>query len=169
MNLRVAVDGRWLDLEVLRDGASCRFLVRSGSGDSGERTASLLEVEPGIYSVLLDGRSYEVRVEAGHGGMFVAIEGRRFAVEVADRRRMRRKSHGVLAEGRLNVSAPMPGRVVRVLVAEGDAVEAGRGLVVVEAMKMQNEMKAPKAGRVVGLRAREGAVVGAGEVLATIE
>jgi biotin carboxyl carrier protein len=62
----------------------------------------------------------------------------------------------------------MPGKIVRVLAAVGDMVEAGQGVVVVEAMKMQNEMKAPRAGRVVTLSAREGASVSAGEVLATI-
>ena len=69
----------------------------------------------------------------------------------------------------MNIAAPMPGKVVRLLVAEGDAVEAGQGLLVVEAMKMQNEMKAPKPGTVVSLTAREGATVAAGEVLAAIE
>jgi len=62
----------------------------------------------------------------------------------------------------------MPGKVVRVLVAEGDTVEAGQGLLVVEAMKMQNEIKAPRSGRVVALAAREGATVAAGDPLATI-
>jgi biotin carboxyl carrier protein len=72
-------------------------------------------------------------------------------------------------EGVETITAPMPGKVVRVLVAPGDAVEAGQGLVVVEAMKMQNEMKASLAGRVATVPAREGATVAAGEVLATIE
>jgi biotin carboxyl carrier protein len=63
----------------------------------------------------------------------------------------------------------MPGKVVRVLVAPGDQVEAGQGLVVVEAMKMQNEMKAAHAGRVATVPAKEGATVAAGEILATIE
>ena len=67
------------------------------------------------------------------------------------------------------MTAPMPGKIVRLLVAEGQTVEAGQGLLVVEAMKMQNEMKAPKAGHVVSLTAREGATVAAGEVLAAIE
>jgi biotin carboxyl carrier protein len=63
----------------------------------------------------------------------------------------------------------MPGKVVRVLVAPGDTVEAGQGLLVVEAMKMQNEMKASRAGRILTVAAREGATVSAGEILATIE
>ena len=63
----------------------------------------------------------------------------------------------------------MPGKIVRLLVVEGDTVESGQGLLVMEAMKMQNEMKAPKAGRVVSISAREGATVAAGDVLAAIE
>jgi biotin carboxyl carrier protein len=62
----------------------------------------------------------------------------------------------------------MPGKVVRVLVAVGDEVAAGQGLLVVEAMKMQNEMKAPRPGKVLSLSAAEGSTVTAGEVLATI-
>ena len=71
--------------------------------------------------------------------------------------------------GRALVAAPMPGKVVRVLVERGQAVEAGAGVVVVEAMKMQNELKSPKDGRVAELRARAGATVNAGEVLAVVE
>jgi biotin carboxyl carrier protein len=63
----------------------------------------------------------------------------------------------------------MPGKVVRVLVAQGDLVEAGQGIAVVEAMKMQNELKAPRGGRIASLSTHEGATVAAGEVLAVIE
>jgi biotin carboxyl carrier protein len=131
--------------------------------------AQIVTVEPGVYSVLLDGRSYEARVEDGNGCVVVFIDGHRFEVEIRDPRRWTRQSGRAGAEGRLNVTAPMPGKIVRLLVAEGDEVEAGQGLLVVEAMKMQNEMKAPKAGRVVALTAREGATVAAGDVLAAIE
>jgi len=70
--------------------------------------------------------------------------------------------------GVATIMAPMPGKVVRVLVAPGAAVEADQGIVVVEAMKMQNELKAPRAGRVISVAAKEGATVAAGETLATI-
>lgn len=169
MNLRVLIDGCRVDLELSRNGALCRFRVRSERGETEEKGASLLEVEPGIYSVLLNGRSYEVRLEPGEGHSIAAVEGRRFAVEVEDPRASRRTSSGVYREGRQSVAAPMPGRVVRLLVGEGERVEAGQGLVVVEAMKMQNEMKAPKAGRVVSLAVRQGDTVAAGETLAMIE
>jgi biotin carboxyl carrier protein len=66
------------------------------------------------------------------------------------------------------ITAPMPGKVVRVLIETGQMVEAGQGLVVVEAMKMQNELRAPRTGRVLSVPAKEGATVGAAEILATI-
>jgi biotin carboxyl carrier protein len=126
-------------------------------------------VEPGVYSVLVDGRSYEARVEESDSCVVVFIDGHRFEVEIRDPRRWSRPSAKLGVEGRLNVTAPMPGKIVRLLVAEGDTVESGQGLLVMEAMKMQNEMKAPKAGRVVSISAREGATVAAGDVLAAIE
>jgi biotin carboxyl carrier protein len=169
MNLRVGVDGRWMELELERDGERCSFRLRRDGAEDSDQTASLVEVEPGVYSMLWNGRSYEVRVEPANERMVLAVGGRLFDVEVADPRRQSRRSRGWIGEGRISVSAPMPGKVVRVLVSDGEAVEAGQGLVVVEAMKMQNEMKAPKSGKVSGLRVREGAAVAAGEVLVTIE
>jgi biotin carboxyl carrier protein len=99
----------------------------------------------------------------------VVIDGYRFEIDVHDPRQWTRKSGGRGDQGVQRIIAPMPGKVVRVLISLGDAVEAGQGLVVVEAMKMQNELKAARAGKVTALPAREGATVAAGEVLATIE
>jgi biotin carboxyl carrier protein len=131
--------------------------------------AGIIEVEPGVYSVLREGRSYEARVEQGKDLLVVSIDGYRFEIEVRDPRRWSRKAGTAGLHGRVEVTAPMPGRVVRVLAATGDSVEAGQGLMVVEAMKMQNEIKSPKAGRVASLPVEEGATVAAGQVLATIE
>ncbi len=151
MKVSIAIDGhaREIDLE--------------GSG------AQIAGVEPGVYSVLKDGRSYEARIEESDGAVIVFIDGHRFEVEIRDPRRWARQGARQGAEGRLNVTAPMPGKIVRLLVAVDDIVPAGQGLLVMEAMKMQNELKAPKAGRVVSLTAREGATVAAGDVLAAIE
>ncbi len=160
MNLNVLIDGKARQLRIEREGEEW---IADG------RRASVLEVEPGIYSVLLGNRSFEARVERSAEGLAVHIRGRRFVLEVSDPRRLGRAAGGPLWEGRQKVTSPMPGKVVRVLVAQGDAIQAGQGLLVVEAMKMQNEMKAPKAGRVAALSAREGATVAAGEVLAIIE
>ncbi len=126
------------------------------------------EVEPGVYSVLLDDKSFEVRVIAAPEGLRLELDGRRFIAEVRDPRDRSRKSASALGTGRQNIAAPMPGKVIRVLVQEGDAVEIGQGLVVVEAMKMQNEMKALRAGHVVDVRVRDGDTVGAGDTLVVI-
>ena len=166
MTVRVVLDGRPVEIELERDGQRCRFRARARAGEIIGRETSLVEVEPGVYSVLLDGRSFEVCIDAGS---VAAARGRRAPFEIEDPRRLRSRASAPRGEGRQNVTAPMPGRVVRVLVSEGDAVEAGQGLAVVEAMKMQNEMKAPKAGRIVSLPVREGATVGAGEILAAVE
>jgi biotin carboxyl carrier protein len=128
-----------------------------------------VEVATGTYSVLVGGHSYEVRVEPAHSGLRVHAGAREFAVEIDDPRAWRRRRGGALeAEGRQEVVAPMPGKVVRVLAQQGDDVEAGQGLFVVEAMKMQNEIRSPKKGKLERLLVTEGRVVNAGEPLAVV-
>src|SRR5262249_3435008 len=126
---------------------------------------SSFSVQPttaGTWSVLLNGRVF--RVTRGADGTF-QVNGRTLEVETFDPRDMRSKSGGALQTGRHEISSPMPGKIVRILVAPGDQVEEGRGLLVVEAMKMQNELKSPKSGRVVEMRAKVNAAVAAGEVV----
>jgi biotin carboxyl carrier protein len=156
MKLDLIVNGREERIEI----SASRFRI----GDGPEREASVETPQPGVYSVLLDGRSYQARGEEG----VVTVNGFRFEMEVRDPRRWSRQSRGGAHAGAQNIKASMPGKVVRVLVAVGDAVEAGQGIVVVEAMKMQNEMKAARAGKVVEIAAKAGATVTAGEVLATV-
>jgi biotin carboxyl carrier protein len=160
MNLDITVDGRTRPLRLEGDGETWTI---------DGRAASILEVEPGVYSVLLGGRSFEARIERVEEGWAVQVGGRRFVLDVADPRRLERRASTRQRGGRQSVVAPMPGKVVRLLVAEGDGVEAGQGLVVIEAMKMQNEMKALKPGRVASLPVREGATVTAGDVVAVVE
>src|SRR3954451_4509553 len=130
-----------------------------------ETAADVVEVEPGVYSVLLHGRSFEVAVT----GSEIEIAGLRLDFERVDPRKWNPVTSTRKAEGREAIKAPMPGKVVRVLVAEGDEVAVGQGLVVVGAMKMQNEMKAPRAGRVVSIAVKEHEAVNAGSVLLMIE
>jgi len=161
--MKIMVNGAEIDLR--RSGSECRFRIDGGS----ERMADVCHAEPGVYSVLMEGRSYEARVEAAGGRTVVVIDGHRFELDVRDPRRLARRSVSAGAAGRQTITAPMPGKVVRLLAAAGDMVEAGQGILVVEAMKMQNELRAPKAGRVAALHARQDATVSAGEVLAIIE
>ncbi|HWD98317.1 MAG TPA: biotin/lipoyl-containing protein [Bryobacteraceae bacterium] len=127
--------------------------------------ADIVETEPGVWSVLWEGRSYEARVS----GEEIVVNGRVFAFEIEDPRAWKRAGNSAAAHGRASIVAPMPGKVVRVLAAEGDRVEAGQGIVVVEAMKMQNEMKSPRAGVVVSIPVRENDSVNSGALLAAIE
>jgi biotin carboxyl carrier protein len=162
MKLALTVNGAQREVEIVAPAPEWRFRV-----DGVDRQALVTQVEPGVYSILLDGRVFEASMDRTGQSLVVVVAGERFEVEVRDPRSWSHKSvRG--SQGIATVFAPMPGKVVRVLVAAGDAVEAGQGLLVVEAMKMQNEIKSPRSGQVVSLTAREGATVAAGEPLATI-
>jgi len=128
-------------------------------------------IAEGTVSVLLDGQSFVVHVTPSLDGKLKLQTGpHEYTAELLDPRAWRGRRHGALeAEGRQQITAPMPGRVIRVLVNAGDEVEAGQGLVVVEAMKMQNEIRSPKKGKVERLQAKEGQNVNAGEILAWVE
>ncbi|MGH9710925.1 MAG: biotin/lipoyl-containing protein, partial [Candidatus Acidiferrales bacterium] len=137
--------------------------------DGRDVAADVEVVQPGVYSILIGGEAFEARIESGAGEQRVRIDGREFPIEIADPRQWRRNRNQIAtAEGYQQVVASMPGKVVRVMVRAGDAVEAGQGLLVVEAMKMQNEIKSPKAGKIERIAAREGQTVNTGEVLAVI-
>jgi biotin carboxyl carrier protein len=164
VKLNLAVNGVNEQIEILVPAPGCRFRLSRGP----ERSADVATPEPGVYSVLLDGRSYDARVERAIGHLIVSVQGHRFEIEVQDPRRWSPNAASRRGGDIETVRAPMPGKVVRVLVAPGDTVEAGQGVMVVEAMKMQNEMKASRTGRVLAVAAKEGATVTAGEVLATI-
>jgi len=150
MKFEVVVDGRTIEVD-------------------SEQLDGVRQVEPGVYSVLLKGASYEIRILTSSEGLIASVAGQRFAVEVRDPRDAGRNSLAAIGSGRQNVTAPMPGKVVRVLAVKGDQVDVGQGLVVVEAMKMQNELKAARPGRVMEIRASEGETVGAGDILVVLE
>ena len=129
-----------------------------------------VEIAPNILSILLDGQSFEISVTPSPNGKLKLQTGsREFTAEVIDPRAWSGRRHGnVEAEGRQQILAPMPGKVVRLLVKAGEHVEAGQGLLVVEAMKMQNEIRSPKSGTVERIPAKEGQPVNAGEVLCVV-
>jgi biotin carboxyl carrier protein len=127
--------------------------------------ATIVETEPGVWSVVTGGASYEARVE----GDEIVIGGYRFRWEIDDPRQWKRSQSSAGIHGKISLTAPMPGRIVRVLAAAGDMVVAGQGIVVIEAMKMQNELKAPRGGRVTAIEVNEDDRVVAGAILATIE
>lgn len=138
--------------------------------DGEPSAADVVEIAPNTFSVLIEGQSQEICVTpAGDGKLKLQIGRFEFTAEVIDPRSWRGGHHGgVEAEGRQQVAAPMPGKVVRLLVKAGEAVEAGQGLVVVEAMKMQNEIRSPKTGRVERILVTEGQPVNASDVLCIV-
>jgi biotin carboxyl carrier protein len=163
--------------EILINGAR-RNVEFSTPGTDGTRVALAVDgrtveadavgISPKVYSILIGGRSIEATVEETRTGLLLRATGREFHVEIVDPRSWRRgRSGGIEMEGRQQLIAPMPGKIVRVLVAAGQQVAAGQGLLVIEAMKMQNEVRSPKSGKVEKL-AGEGRTVNAGEVLAVV-
>lgn len=164
MKLELRIGDRALNLEIERHGGQFQFCI-----DGRAVTADVKQIQPEVYSILIDGEVFEARVEAGAGRLHVQIDGSEFSIAIADPRRWRRDHNQIAAaEGHQQIISSMPGKVVRVMVRVGDAVEAGQGLLVVEAMKMQNEIKSPKAGKIDRIAAQEGQTVNAGEVLAVI-
>ncbi|MCY3757579.1 MAG: acetyl-CoA carboxylase biotin carboxyl carrier protein subunit [Acidobacteria bacterium] len=128
------------------------------------------QLSEGAFSLILEGRSHDVSVSPNAGGFQVVVDGESFQVGLVDPRRDGPSSSGGTAgSGPMAVSAPMPGKVVRILAAEGEEVRQGQGLVVVEAMKMQNELGSPRSGRIRSVRVAEGQAVNAGDPLVLVE
>lgn len=150
-------------------------LARAGSGwhcrlDGREVPLDVRAVQRGVLSLLMDGKSYEVKQEITATETGIVVGNERLSVTVRDPRSLRsRRSSGAGEEGVKRVTAPMPGKVVRILARAGAAVEAGQGVIVIEAMKMQNEMKSPKKGMIKRINVVEGAPVETGQVLAEVE
>jgi biotin carboxyl carrier protein len=161
----VTIDGKNYRLQLLRsDGRwQCRL-------DGREVQIDAALARPDVLSILIEGKAYEIKRERGATDMHLWVGPVRYAAELQDPRSLRaRRDGGAAAAGPRKLTAPMPGKVVRVLVTEKAEVEAGQGLLVVEAMKMQNEIKSPKKGIVQKLVAAPGANVNAGDVLVIVE
>jgi biotin carboxyl carrier protein len=127
------------------------------------------EITPGVYSIILNGRTYEAfvsKLAVDSPGITsphaVAVGLRRYLIELRDPRRWRRAGSAIEGEGPQEIIAPMPGKIVKILVKEGQEVERGQGLMVIEAMKMQNELRASRAGRVERIHMKEGSGVESG-------
>ena len=176
MRVEVAVDGRLHEVTVESDaGHPGRFRV---TWDGATRRVDARVVERAgrealLSLVRLDGAasSHEVRcVESGSGGeLAVHADGVVWRTVVNGRRAVGTAGAAAEGDGENRITAPMPGKVVRILVAPGDEIAARQPLVVVEAMKMENEMSASRAGTVKKIPVQEGMSVDAGRVLAVIE
>ena len=168
MKLTAEIEGTGYALEVQREGA--RVLAEV---DGRRYELEAREAEPGVFLLQAGGRVYECRVGAATSpadATEVHVGQQAFQIALVDPRRLRHtQATGAHASGRAAVAAAMPGKVVRILTEVGAQVAAGDALLVVEAMKMQNELKSPKAGRVVEVHTAAGATVNAGDVLVVVE
>ncbi len=179
-----------LEIELKKESGSSRHRIelppRAEPGTAGHENRLVLdgvpleidwaEVTPGTYSILLEGRSYEARVAPAsgnhpgtNGAWVVTIAEHDFHLETRDPRARRFAGQAAVQEGPQEVLAPMPGKIVRILVTQGQEVAREQGLLVIEAMKMQNELRAPRSGRVTELHVREGMGIETGTKLIRLE
>jgi biotin carboxyl carrier protein len=138
--------------------------------DGREHDVDALTLDHGV-SLLIDGRSHDVELDEAGDEVQVLVDAELLVVDVADERSLllRAGAAGFTVTGKVTLTAPMPGKVVKVLVVPGSQVTEGQGLVVVEAMKMENELKSPKAGTVIEVFAKEGSAVETNAKLLTVE
>jgi len=161
----VTIDGKTRPVELVRpaSGWKCKL-----EGKTFPLDVAL--PRPGVLSILIDGRSYEVRQENLAGESVIVIGRERFATNVRDPRSLASRRHvDDASHGVRKITAPMPGKVVRILASPGTPVESGQAVLVIEAMKMQNELKSPKKGTVKKINISEGSAVEAGQALAEVE
>jgi biotin carboxyl carrier protein len=152
-----------LELERKETGWQCRL-----DGRNIEMNAVLARRD--VLSILIDGKAYEIKREHTATDTHLWVGSVCYLAELRDPRSLRgRKGAGADDKGPKRILAPMPGKVVRMLVDQGQPVEAGQSILVVEAMKMQNEIKSPKKGMLQKIVAIEGGNVNAGDVLAIVE
>ena len=164
MTYDVTINGKNYRLELARDDGrwSCRL-------DGREIEVDAVLARPDVLSLRIGNHAYEVKCERVGGDLHLWVGSERFAPEIRDPRSLRGRTRAVDDHGPKKLIAPMPGKVVRVIVAQGSVVEAGAGVLVVEAMKMQNEIKSPKKGTIQKILVSEGSAVNAGDVLAIVE
>jgi biotin carboxyl carrier protein len=166
MKFVATVEGRAEVVEVT--GADGRYRIRIGE--------QVWEVDArrtpgGLYSLLIDGASYVAHVDEREAGAHVQVLGETYAVQVEEHERHLIRTRAGAAAGGVGgqtLAAPMPGRVSHVAVRPGDRVEAGDALVVIEAMKMENELRAGTAGTVAEVRVAPGQTVNPGDILVVI-
>jgi biotin carboxyl carrier protein len=164
MTYEIAIDGNShrLDLQHAEGAWSCRL-------DGREVTVDAVLARPDVLSIRIGNKAYEVKCERVGSELHLWVGSVRYAAEVRDPRSLRGRVRAADDHGPKKLTAPMPGKIVRILLSPGAEVEAGAGVLVVEAMKMQNEIKSPKKGTLQKVLVSEGAAVNAGDVLAIVE
>jgi biotin carboxyl carrier protein len=165
MKYTAIIDGERFEIELVRTEHGVIEVEIGGE----KYTLDVQAVEPGVYWFHWKDRSIEISVTPNTDSYTVSVNGQRIDVEIIDERAALRRAAQHGHAGTVELRAPMPGKVVKVLVTEGAAVEMNQGLLVIEAMKMQNEIKSPKKGTVRKLAVREAAAVNAGDLLVVVE
>jgi biotin carboxyl carrier protein len=162
MKLHAELNGEKHEIEITREGETVFARV-----DDREYELEASEVEPNVYLFKYDNRIFQIYV-APNG--IVNLGNHQLEIAITDPKRLRGSgASDAAADGVAEIKTAMPGKLVRILTREGAEIKQGEGVLVVEAMKMQNEMKSPKSGVVKEIRFAEGATVNAGDILAVIE
>jgi biotin carboxyl carrier protein len=164
MTYEISIDGKNYRLQLSQTEGrwTCRL-------DGREIAVDAVLARPDVISLRLRNKAYEVKCERVGSDLHLWVGSVRYQAEVRDPRSLRSRARAIDDHGPRKLTAPMPGKVVRILLREGAEVEAGTGILVVEAMKMQNEVKSPKKGRIQKIVVSEGAAVNAGDVLGIVE
>ena len=165
MKYTAIVQGKQIEIEFNRQGTD-RIEAKIGSRVYRIDTKS---VQPGAYWLNCDNRSLDIAVTKNGDHYVVSVAGHAVPVEIVDARAAPRRTQQHSDEGAIEMRAPMPGKIVKVLASQGSAVQVNQGILVMEAMKMQNEIKSPKKGVVRKLAVKEGAAVNSGDLLAVVE
>lgn len=166
MKLELEIDGQVFDAEFTAANGSAQLKLSDQT-----HGAEISQPEPGFFVVQINNRVYRCALEKmPNGETEIIVNGLHVPVSVRDKKSLRGGASGLAgASGKITLTSPMPGKVVRVLLQPGEEVAANQGVLIVEAMKMQNEVQSPKAGKVVEIRVAEGQTVNSGETLAVIE
>ncbi len=159
------IGGEEVPVSITKEGDCHRIMV-----GNKEFLVDAFWTQNDLISLIIDGRSFQVDIHSAKDNFGVLLEGEHFEFELFDERKaLLKSSAGLGTEGAQEITTAMPGKIVKVLVSEGDEVSEGDGLIIVEAMKMENEMKSPKAGVVRKVGVGEGDAVEAGSLLVIVE
>lgn len=152
-------------MKYITNVADAEFLIEVVDEKHVRVNEKLLEIDfaavsgQPVFSLIIDGKSYEAYISPGEDAWEVLMLGRLYSATVEDEREKRMRAAGsatVSSEGEYHLRAPMPGLIVAILVSEGEAIEKGQVLLILESMKMQNELRSPRAGTVTRIRVKDG-------------
>jgi biotin carboxyl carrier protein len=164
MKINITLQGISKTVELSQPGDRPRWSI-----DGRELEADAIEISPGVYSILINGESIEAKVAGSSSSLRVVANGEEYVATIENVRGLKKNRAGATeVAGRQSIVAPMAGKIIRTLVTAGDDVESGQGLMIVEAMKMQNEIRSPKSGKVERIAVVEGQTVNPGDIVAVV-